>query len=720
MTGWTLLNVLFQWRSLKTRVTIFTLTIFLVGIWSLAFYASKILRDDIERLLGEQQLATVSIVAAEIGRELDVRFKALETVAANLGPAMRTHPAAVQGLLERLPIFHAMFNAGIIALDVDGTAIADIPRARGRTGANYKDMDSIAAALRQGKSTIGRPVLGRKLRTPVFCMTVPIRDARKRVIGALSGVTALGDPSFLDVLTENHDAKSGAYLLLLAAQPRLTVASSDNSRIMQALPAPGINPAMDRFLQGHEGSAIITDAAGVDALSSVKGVPATDWLVAAALPTAQAFAPIRLMQRRVFLATLLLTLIAGALTWWMLRRQLSPMVAAAKAMTPRSDSRRPPQPLPVTSQDEIGDLVGGFNRLLESLAERESTLRESEQRYRVFFEFSPDAIFVYRDDLIVFANAATARLFEAESAAALIGRNWHELIAADEWAITEMRIAALVSGEAASLPPLERCHATRDGQVLVLESTGARIIFDGQPAMLTVMRDITARKQTEEQRLSYARQQRDTLVREVHHRIKNNLQSVAGLLQRELGKFRELDPRLETAISQVDAIAVVHGLQSADPNEAIRLCDSVRNICKTVSDLAQHPVRFQIEHEYSSFRPVWIESGEAVSVALVLNELILNAVKHSPPDQRDPSVSLSADGARAQLVIRNALKGEPGFNIDTGAGLGTGLRLVRSLLPNEGARLTYERNAENFMLTHLELTSPVVVVTTPPAVARES
>ena len=55
-----------QWRSLKTRVTLFTLAIFVISICSLALYVSRSLREDMERQLGEQQFSTVSFVAAEI------------------------------------------------------------------------------------------------------------------------------------------------------------------------------------------------------------------------------------------------------------------------------------------------------------------------------------------------------------------------------------------------------------------------------------------------------------------------------------------------------------------------------------------------------------------------------------------------------------------------------------------------------------------------------
>lgn len=65
-------------RSLKARITLFTLVIFLVSIWSLAFYVSRMLRDDMVRVMGEAQFSTVSYVAANVNQELNDRLIALE------------------------------------------------------------------------------------------------------------------------------------------------------------------------------------------------------------------------------------------------------------------------------------------------------------------------------------------------------------------------------------------------------------------------------------------------------------------------------------------------------------------------------------------------------------------------------------------------------------------------------------------------------------------
>ena len=89
----------FQWRSLKTRVTLFTLLIFLGSLWALSYFASRILHQDMERQLGEQQLSSVAMVAAQLNRELEGRLDALDTVSGLVAEAQPSGPAAVQSLL---------------------------------------------------------------------------------------------------------------------------------------------------------------------------------------------------------------------------------------------------------------------------------------------------------------------------------------------------------------------------------------------------------------------------------------------------------------------------------------------------------------------------------------------------------------------------------------------------------------------------------------------
>ncbi len=73
-------------RSLKTRVTLFTLAIFVISLWALAYYTTRTLREDMQRLLGEQQFSVVSLVGADINHELGDRLSALENAAQAVTP----------------------------------------------------------------------------------------------------------------------------------------------------------------------------------------------------------------------------------------------------------------------------------------------------------------------------------------------------------------------------------------------------------------------------------------------------------------------------------------------------------------------------------------------------------------------------------------------------------------------------------------------------------
>ena len=134
------LNI-FQWRSLKTRVTLFTLAILVIGIWSLSYYASRMLREDIQALLGEQQFSTVSFVAANVDHELQDRVNTLEFVSRAIAAPLLDDPAALQKFLEQHFALDSHFNGGVIVYRLDGTAIADVPLSIGRLGVNYMDRD---------------------------------------------------------------------------------------------------------------------------------------------------------------------------------------------------------------------------------------------------------------------------------------------------------------------------------------------------------------------------------------------------------------------------------------------------------------------------------------------------------------------------------------------------------------------------------------------------
>src|SRR5512133_226016 len=88
-------------QSLKTKVTLITLLVFVLSLWSLSTYASRMLRQDMQRLLGEQQFATVTQMAAQLDQALQARVSALEAVARGIRPELLEDPQALQVFLAQ-------------------------------------------------------------------------------------------------------------------------------------------------------------------------------------------------------------------------------------------------------------------------------------------------------------------------------------------------------------------------------------------------------------------------------------------------------------------------------------------------------------------------------------------------------------------------------------------------------------------------------------------
>jgi PAS domain S-box-containing protein len=380
--------------SIKARVTLFTFAVFTLLFWSLSLYASRTLRSDFQQTLSQRQVDAVNFMAAAVDQQLQDRLQALRREATQITPALLADRTALQDHLNGQRVLLGMFSDGVFVTDLQGTAIAAEPLESGRLGLNYLDRESVRVPLEQGVPLVAAPVRTRVGGVPAFGIGVPLRDDRGEVVGALVGVVDLGRADFLDPLRKAR-ADTGEAYFLIARQERLIITSTQHDRIMQPLPPRGAVPSIDRFIDGFEGSMVYMGVPGVEQLASARRLKTADWGVAITLPIAEAFTPIDRLGRQLLWVTVALTALAGWLTWWMVRRQLSPVESTVRSLAQlaRSDQLSS-QSLPVDRDDEIGQLIAGFNHLISVLGEREDRLRASESKLSTVLEGVDSAIYM--------------------------------------------------------------------------------------------------------------------------------------------------------------------------------------------------------------------------------------------------------------------------------------------------------------------------------------
>jgi PAS domain S-box-containing protein len=364
------------WKSIHTRLTLTTSCLFLASLWSLSYVTSRILQDDLHDLLVQQQSAVVSMVAARLNDELNLRIEALQKISTVSSDTFLQHPEEMQDKLSQRPLIRGLFNKEIFVCDRDGNTIASAPLSKSLCNdPNYVAL--VAKAIHLGKSAIGQLMLDKTSGDFTFGIASPIFNKDMKVVGTSIGVTDLGKPNFLDKITHTPYGRSENYLVIDRTH-RIVLSATEKNHVMKSLPVEGKNLALDHYLQNFEGSQFISLFNGAETLSTNKRISLMDWMVVVTIPNEESFAPIRRIEQHMLTGTILLTLLLAFISWYLLKRQLEPLLNTVKALESIVSDGVTSEPLLIKRDDEIGTLVTNFNKVIKMLDQREKELEKSD------------------------------------------------------------------------------------------------------------------------------------------------------------------------------------------------------------------------------------------------------------------------------------------------------------------------------------------------------
>jgi two-component sensor histidine kinase len=200
--------------------------------------------------------------------------------------------------------------------------------------------------------------------------------------------------------------------------------------------------------------------------------------------------------------------------------------------------------------------------------------------------------------------------------------------------------------------------------------------------------------------------QREIIVREVHHRLKNQLQGISGLLALETKKHPALEPLLHSAIRKIDTISQTFGIQAGSFNANSSLQKMIKIISESLTNSYGNTIETTLDlSETGSWE---VAREHAVPIALVVNELLTNAIKHHSREDEAIHLNLDESPSGVEIIIQN--EGQLDGNIDFSArqGLGFGLRLIHALLPKSGVGLSLTQTGKDVRAL-LSLQPPAIV-----------
>ncbi len=353
------------------------------------------------------------------------------------------------------------------------------------------------------------------------------------------------------------------------------------------------------------------------------------------------------------------------------RAVLSRLHALSAGLLAIGTADEPGRRLQMNGRDEFAYLGAAINGMLDSRDHASAELLKMEQRNEAFLGAVPDLFFrVDRGGTIVDARFP-AGLSRLPASNRLMGANARDLPAAFP------RIAPRFVEMG-----LERIRDTLDTGVpqsseLTIDDDPprtweCRYAPIGAEEVLVLVRDVTAQRRAERE------QQKEILLKEIHHRVKNNLQVISSLLDLQARAARDEETRrlLAESRERVRSMALIHERLYGSGSEALNFADYARDLVGHLrTSWAGDSDRVTVGIDVADVR---LDLDVAVPCGLVINELLTNALKHAFPEGRTGAVIVSLrreSGGLLALAVADDGIGLPAA-VDIANPATLGLRIV--------------------------------------------
>jgi PAS domain S-box-containing protein len=332
--------------------------------------------------------------------------------------------------------------------------------------------------------------------------------------------------------------------------------------------------------------------------------------------------------------------------------------------------------LTVSPLTDVNGRIIGASKIARDITERkraEAKLRDSERQLQELLAAIPAAI--YTTDIngkITYFN---------EAAVALAGRR--PTIGADEWCVTWRLYlpdgTPLPHDECPMAVALKEGRQIRNVEAVAERPDGTRVPFIPYPTPLrdadgnivgaiNMLVDISERRQAETQQ--------QILLKELNHRVKNNMQTLQSLLHMAMLQTENAEARkvLADAASRVTAMAAAQRVFYSTANATqFEVDELLRAVCDAVQQTLPSNIKIACDSE-----PGRLSNEDAMPLALIVNELLTNAAKHGFKDGTQGTIRVSLKADDGAFVLTVADDG-PGFDLQSVRNKSSGLRLIDGL-----------------------------------------
>ncbi len=324
-------------------------------------------------------------------------------------------------------------------------------------------------------------------------------------------------------------------------------------------------------------------------------------------------------------------------------------------------------------------LTKPYGVLFHTLRESQEATRQSEAKYRNLIEHAADMIFLHDyDGRIIEANRRACDA-TGYSHAELTRMNIADLDLGFQHESRRSELRLLTSGQASAA--FDTTFRRKDRSTFPVSVRVASLEQAGQPALIAIARDVSAQYRMQAELVRRA-DQMETLVREAHHRIRNNLQSLIALLELERDHVGpDGAEALDRCMSRIRAAAMVHRLLTTEAASDVPLMGLLKGLAELAKATYLGDRGLHVEIGVTG-RNLELSSKRATALAIAVNELMSNAILHAFDGRDHGRITIDVQPADipGHVVVRVA---DNGIGRPDGDREGTGLALIRQLVEHD-------------------------------------
>nr|WP_069129896.1 PAS domain S-box protein [Rhodohalobacter halophilus] len=312
----------------------------------------------------------------------------------------------------------------------------------------------------------------------------------------------------------------------------------------------------------------------------------------------------------------------------------------------------------IVERDEMGNPIrlSGTHIDISERVKAEKALQLSEKKYRNLFERSSDPSLVFFGNTIVDCNRAAIKFLGYEKKHDLVGKTPVDISPEKQpdGTLSEVRQQEILNKtEQNESQRFEWVHKKKDGTPVHVEVVITMLPEQsGREQMYVVWRDISDRK-IAEQKVIESLREKEALLSEIHHRVKNNLAVISGLLQLQIYSAKDdaVADILNSSINRIKSMALIHEqLYQSENFSDISLKENILKQTESIFDVFDDEYSTDIDLQLD-LDDVSIGINQAMPVGLLVNEILINSLKHAFKGRENGKVYINLKQIDERVIL---------------------------------------------------------------------